>query len=193
VTGSIADAFLAMFTLERACEIQVVAQSGGGALIPIPKPILEGARAQSRQVTRGLGGQLAWPALLRKLDRLDPGYRGAGNAGLARAEPRRADLLVTGAKTADFAKRGRRRGSCGQNACKFKAVVGNHRCRRNSEGMRGNSEFDQRGGFRSAKGQQPAARGKARRGVAELRESVRLPVTWTPGSGREPMAICGVG
>jgi hypothetical protein len=26
-------------------------------------------------VTRGMGGSLAWPALLRKLDRLDPGYR----------------------------------------------------------------------------------------------------------------------
>jgi ribulose-5-phosphate 4-epimerase/fuculose-1-phosphate aldolase len=75
VGGSIADAFLAMFTLERACEIQVLAQSGGGALIPIPKPILDGARAQSAQVTRGLGGALAWPGLLRKMDRLDPSYR----------------------------------------------------------------------------------------------------------------------
>jgi ribulose-5-phosphate 4-epimerase/fuculose-1-phosphate aldolase len=75
VAGSIADAFLAMYTMERACEIQVMAQSGGGELIPIPKPILDGARAQSKQVTRGMGGALAWPALLRKLDRLDPGYR----------------------------------------------------------------------------------------------------------------------
>jgi ribulose-5-phosphate 4-epimerase/fuculose-1-phosphate aldolase len=73
--ASIADAYLAMFTLQRACEIQVMAQSGGGALIPIPQPILDGARAQSAQVTRGLGGALAWPAILRKLDRLDPSYR----------------------------------------------------------------------------------------------------------------------
>ena len=75
VGRSIADAFLAMYTLERACEIQVKAQAGGGALIPIPKPILDGATAQRAQVTRGLGGQLAWPALLRKVDRLDPGFR----------------------------------------------------------------------------------------------------------------------
>ena len=34
VGRSIADAFLAMFTLQRACEIQVLAQSGGGALVP---------------------------------------------------------------------------------------------------------------------------------------------------------------
>jgi hypothetical protein len=26
-------------------------------------------------LTRGAGGALAWPALLRKIDRLDPGYR----------------------------------------------------------------------------------------------------------------------
>ncbi|RBP08189.1 ribulose-5-phosphate 4-epimerase/fuculose-1-phosphate aldolase [Roseiarcus fermentans] len=75
VGGSIADAFLAMFTLERACEIQIMAQSGGGALVPIPQAILDGARAQSAQVTRGLGGALAWPGILRKLDRIDPGYR----------------------------------------------------------------------------------------------------------------------
>ena len=75
VGGSIADAFLAMYTFERACEIQVMAQSGGGELIPIHKTILDGATAQRAQVTRGLGGALAWPALLRKLDRLDPGYR----------------------------------------------------------------------------------------------------------------------
>jgi ribulose-5-phosphate 4-epimerase/fuculose-1-phosphate aldolase len=75
VGGSIADAFLAMYTMQRACEIQVLAQAGGGDLIPIPKPILDGARAQSKQVTRGLGGALAWPGLLRKLDRMDAGYR----------------------------------------------------------------------------------------------------------------------
>jgi ribulose-5-phosphate 4-epimerase/fuculose-1-phosphate aldolase len=75
VAGSIADAFLAMYTMQRACEIQVLAQSGGAKLIPIPQAILDGARAQARQVTRGFGGQLAWPALLRKADRLDAGYR----------------------------------------------------------------------------------------------------------------------
>ncbi|MGA7196173.1 class II aldolase/adducin family protein [Roseiarcus sp.] len=75
VGGSIADAFLAMYTMQRACEIQVLAQSGGGDLIPIPKPILDGAAAQRAQVTRGLGGALAWPGLMRKLDRRDAGYR----------------------------------------------------------------------------------------------------------------------
>ncbi len=76
--GSVADAFLAMFFLQRSCEIQVMAQSGGRELIPIPKPILEGARAQAGQAmrgARGLGGALAWPGILRKLDRLDDSFR----------------------------------------------------------------------------------------------------------------------
>ena len=37
-------------------------------------PIVEGAKAQWNAVTRGTGGGLAWPALLRRLNRLDPGY-----------------------------------------------------------------------------------------------------------------------
>jgi ribulose-5-phosphate 4-epimerase/fuculose-1-phosphate aldolase len=72
--GSMADAFLAMYVFEAACTIQVRAQSGGGELVPIAAPILEGIRAQAAQVTRGMGGALAWPGLLRRLDRVHPGY-----------------------------------------------------------------------------------------------------------------------
>jgi ribulose-5-phosphate 4-epimerase/fuculose-1-phosphate aldolase len=75
VGRSVADAFLAMFVLERACRIQLLAQSGGAALLQVAPPILEGIAAQAAQVTRGLGGQLAWPGLLRKLDRVDPSFR----------------------------------------------------------------------------------------------------------------------
>ncbi len=71
--GSVADAFLAMYVFEAACTIQVRAQSGG-ELIPIAAPILGGIRAQAAQVTRGMGGALAWPGLLRRLDRVNPGY-----------------------------------------------------------------------------------------------------------------------
>ena len=72
--GSIADAFLFMYLFEAACTIQIRSQSGGGALIKIPDPILAGIQQQATQVTRGLGGKLAWPGLLRRLDRLIPGY-----------------------------------------------------------------------------------------------------------------------
>lgn len=75
--SSIADTFLMMFIFQRACEIQVLAQSGGAELIPIDGQILAGARAMIAGVTRsaeGMGGALAWPALLRKLDQFSPGY-----------------------------------------------------------------------------------------------------------------------
>ncbi|HXG64231.1 MAG TPA: class II aldolase/adducin family protein [Blastocatellia bacterium] len=70
-----ADAFLAMYTLESACRIQILAQSGGSELVPIPAPILAGIQAQSETVTKGLGGKLIWPGLLRMLDRIDPSYK----------------------------------------------------------------------------------------------------------------------
>jgi ribulose-5-phosphate 4-epimerase/fuculose-1-phosphate aldolase len=75
VGPSVADAFLYMFVLERACRIQLLAQSGGTDLTRVPQPIVEGIVDDARAATRGLGGQLAWPGLLRKLDRIDPSYR----------------------------------------------------------------------------------------------------------------------
>ncbi|VWX34652.1 conserved hypothetical protein [Limnobacter sp. 130] len=73
--STVADAFLNMFILQRACEVQIAAQSGGATLIPIAQPIVDGIRAAAAQVTRGLGGKIAWPALLRKLDREQPDYK----------------------------------------------------------------------------------------------------------------------
>jgi len=72
---SIADAFLLMYLLETACQIQIMAQSAGGELIQVPTPIVDGIQAQAEQVTRGLGGALVWPGLLRKLDRRDSSFR----------------------------------------------------------------------------------------------------------------------
>jgi ribulose-5-phosphate 4-epimerase/fuculose-1-phosphate aldolase len=74
VGESPADAFLLMYTFEAACSIQVRAQAGGGELVQIGAPILAGARAAVKQVTRGLGPSLVWPGLLRRLDRENPGY-----------------------------------------------------------------------------------------------------------------------
>jgi ribulose-5-phosphate 4-epimerase/fuculose-1-phosphate aldolase len=72
---TIPDAFLFMYIFEAACMVQVRAQAGGGELIPIPKAVLDGAVQQSKVVTRNLGGKLAWPGLLRKLDRADSSYK----------------------------------------------------------------------------------------------------------------------
>jgi ribulose-5-phosphate 4-epimerase/fuculose-1-phosphate aldolase len=75
VGRSVAEAFVAMYFFETSCMMQVRAQAGGGPLRRIGQPIVDGAQAQWEQVTRGAGGGLAWPALLRKLDRESPGYR----------------------------------------------------------------------------------------------------------------------
>jgi ribulose-5-phosphate 4-epimerase/fuculose-1-phosphate aldolase len=75
VGRTVADAFLAMYVFQAACAIQVRAQSGGGELVPVDGRIIAGAQQQAEQVTLALGGQLVWPGLLRRLDRLDDGYR----------------------------------------------------------------------------------------------------------------------
>ena len=72
---SAAEAFLSMYILERACRIQILAQSGGVELVPVPNRILQGVAAQQSVVTVGQGAALTWPGLLRKLDRIDPSYR----------------------------------------------------------------------------------------------------------------------
>jgi ribulose-5-phosphate 4-epimerase/fuculose-1-phosphate aldolase len=72
---SVADAFLYMYILQKACEVQLRAQSGGGELISIPRPIVEGIRKAAKVVLRQSGGMIAWPGILRKLDRKDPSWR----------------------------------------------------------------------------------------------------------------------
>ena len=74
IAPTIPDAFQLMYTFEAACTIQVRAQAGGGELTLISQQIINGALEQARQVTKGLGGRLAWPGLLRRLDRRNPGY-----------------------------------------------------------------------------------------------------------------------
>jgi ribulose-5-phosphate 4-epimerase/fuculose-1-phosphate aldolase len=75
VADNVPDAFLLLYTFESACMIQVRAQAGGGKLIHVDPRIAETARQQAETVTKEAGGALAWPALLRKLDRIDPSYR----------------------------------------------------------------------------------------------------------------------
>lgn len=75
VGKNVAEAFLGMYLLERACRIQIFAQAGGGKLAPIPDSIVELVEKQVSAVTVGQGASLTWPGLLRKLDRLDPTFR----------------------------------------------------------------------------------------------------------------------
>ena len=72
VGPSVADAFLVMFNLQRACEIQVRALSA--KVKEVDPRIVTGVKANVAMVTKGMGGQIAWPALLRKLGRVNPGH-----------------------------------------------------------------------------------------------------------------------
>jgi ribulose-5-phosphate 4-epimerase/fuculose-1-phosphate aldolase len=73
VGQTVADAFLAMYAFQATCEIQIAAQSGGGDLVRIDPRVVE-AIGHALKV-QGLEGSLVWPALLRRLDRLDPSFR----------------------------------------------------------------------------------------------------------------------
>lgn len=71
---TVAEAFVLMDTLDRACTFQLRAQSGGGRLTQPNHDIC----AKTHRELIGDGspeGLLEWPALLRKLDAIDPSYR----------------------------------------------------------------------------------------------------------------------
>lgn len=72
VGDTAADCWIGMYYLERACAMQVMALAGGLDHVRlIPPAVQDEVRSQ---VSRGVGGALAWPGCLRKLDRDCPGY-----------------------------------------------------------------------------------------------------------------------
>ncbi|GAB3494877.1 class II aldolase/adducin family protein [Nocardiopsis coralliicola] len=83
VGGTVGEAFLRMFYLDKACEIQLQAQSGGAALqLPAPGVVEHTARQMNAESHPGDGddltddgfGDLAWDALLRLAGRIAPDY-----------------------------------------------------------------------------------------------------------------------
>ena len=74
VGRTVADAFQSMYLFETVCTIQVRAQAGGGPLVTVDPAIVSTAREQAAAATKGLGAQLVWPGLLRRLERRFPGY-----------------------------------------------------------------------------------------------------------------------
>jgi len=75
VGPSIPEAFNSMFRLERACQVQVAALSCNVELQLPPPHIVEASYRMYLPETRRAFGILEWPALLRKLDKIDPSYR----------------------------------------------------------------------------------------------------------------------
>lgn len=70
-----ADAFLRMYYLERACSMQVRALAGGMKPYATNQGVAEKTAGQGAGGFDGALGRLAWPGLLRMLDRKDPSYR----------------------------------------------------------------------------------------------------------------------
>jgi ribulose-5-phosphate 4-epimerase/fuculose-1-phosphate aldolase len=75
VGRTIAEAFNAMHRLELSCRTQLAAMACGVKLVPVPGQVLQETYMNYQPKTRRPFGVMEWPALLRKLDRLDPGYR----------------------------------------------------------------------------------------------------------------------
>ena len=69
---TIAEAFILMFYLEKACEAQVLAQSTGSPLVFPDEATCEKSR---REQDMDNLGQLQWNALMRGLDKTDSSYR----------------------------------------------------------------------------------------------------------------------
>lgn len=71
---TVAEAYVLMATLIKACEIQLQAQACGTELV-VPNHAVAARTAQQLYDGGAIEGALEWPALLRKLDRIDRGYR----------------------------------------------------------------------------------------------------------------------
>jgi ribulose-5-phosphate 4-epimerase/fuculose-1-phosphate aldolase len=75
VGASIAEAFNNIFRLERACQLQVMALSCNTELTMPPRELIEATSRLYQPGVRRRFGLLEWPALLKKLDSIDPSFR----------------------------------------------------------------------------------------------------------------------
>ena len=78
VGKTVGEAFMWMYRAERACRFQLSFQQTRAEACEIPEEIQQITKERNRQANSGMGyrpiGEKEWPALLRKLDRDNPGY-----------------------------------------------------------------------------------------------------------------------
>jgi ribulose-5-phosphate 4-epimerase/fuculose-1-phosphate aldolase len=72
---TVGEAFNWAHRLELACRTQLAAMATGAAFNGVSQPVLEATWSNYQRNTRRPYGLMEWPALLRKLDRMDPGFR----------------------------------------------------------------------------------------------------------------------
>ncbi len=68
-------AWQAIYRLERACKYQILATSGDSKLRLLSEDIITSRAGATGTPSLEKRGEFIWPALLRKLDRIDPSYR----------------------------------------------------------------------------------------------------------------------
>jgi ribulose-5-phosphate 4-epimerase/fuculose-1-phosphate aldolase len=76
VGRSIAEAYMRIYFLERACTMQVRTAALGKAIYPVEASVVD----KNEAIIRGAEGsnfadKMVWPAMLRRLDRIDTSYR----------------------------------------------------------------------------------------------------------------------
>ena len=74
VGGNVGECFVKLYFIERACQAQIMALSAGSAVSHPPQGTPELASEQGSFGLKAAANLLAWPALLRKAHRLDPGF-----------------------------------------------------------------------------------------------------------------------
>lgn len=76
VGPTMAEAFTAMYGLERSCQAQIAAMGCNAALNEMPEAVAAKSIGMYDPSVIRRYGLLEWPGLLRKLDRRDPSFRG---------------------------------------------------------------------------------------------------------------------
>ncbi len=76
---TVGEAFVWLYRAERACRMQLAFQQSGAQAMEIPQEVQRTTIERNRLANSAKGhrpiGVKEWPALLRKLDRVDQGYR----------------------------------------------------------------------------------------------------------------------
>ena len=73
--ATVPEAFNAMHRLELSCKTQIAAMSCNTKLVDVPADVVEQTYQNYQPKVRRPFGVLDWPALLRKLDRIDSSFR----------------------------------------------------------------------------------------------------------------------
>jgi ribulose-5-phosphate 4-epimerase/fuculose-1-phosphate aldolase len=73
---SIPEAFVNLWTLQRACEVQVATDATGRGSIPVGEHILnKGEKLMAKQSSGHPAGELEFNAMVRLIEKADPSYK----------------------------------------------------------------------------------------------------------------------